>query len=85
MQRFQTADGAVDAAGARCKEAGAKRAMPLPVSAPFHCALMKPVQPRLAEVLETIKVSDPSVPVVSNVRSTGQAGPSYLPGTPCGS
>jgi len=42
---------AVDRAIAICKAKGAKRALPLPVSAPFHCSLMAPVQPRLAEVL----------------------------------
>jgi [acyl-carrier-protein] S-malonyltransferase len=60
----------VEAAQGALKDKGAKRVMPLPVSAPFHCALMKPVQARLAEVLETIKVSDPTVPVVSNVEAT---------------
>src|SRR5438876_415774 len=42
---------AVDRAIAICKAKGAKRALPLPVSAPFHCSLMSPVQPKLAEVL----------------------------------
>jgi [acyl-carrier-protein] S-malonyltransferase len=60
---------AVERAGARCKELGAKRVMPLPVSAPFHCALMDPVKPRLHEVLARVKVSAPSVPVVTNVEA----------------
>jgi [acyl-carrier-protein] S-malonyltransferase len=60
----------VDAAQGALKDKGAKRVMPLPVSAPFHCALMAPVQARLAEVLETIKVENPSMPVVSNVEAT---------------
>jgi [acyl-carrier-protein] S-malonyltransferase len=64
---------AVERAGARCKEAGAKRVMPLPVSAPFHCALMDPVKPRLSEVLGRVKVSAPSFPVVSNVEATPNA------------
>ncbi|MFP2961286.1 ACP S-malonyltransferase [Myxococcus sp. 1LA] len=64
---------AVERAGAKCKEAGAKRVMPLPVSAPFHCALMSPVQPRLAEVLGRIRVSAPSVPVVTNVEARPNA------------
>ena len=49
------------------KEAGARRVLPLPVSAPFHCALMEPVKPQLQSVLEKVKVSAPSVPVVANV------------------
>jgi [acyl-carrier-protein] S-malonyltransferase len=64
---------AVERAGAKCKEAGAKRVMPLPVSAPFHCALMDPVKPRLSEVLGKVKVAAPSVPVVSNVEATPNA------------
>ncbi len=61
--------GAVERAGVKCKEAGAKRVMPLPVSAPFHSALMEPVKPRLQEVLARAKVSAPSVPVVTNVEA----------------
>ena len=49
------------------KEAGAKRALPLPVSAPFHCALMKPAAERLKEKLDAIDVKVPSVPVIQNV------------------
>ncbi|MGA9520200.1 MAG: ACP S-malonyltransferase [Myxococcaceae bacterium] len=61
---------AVERASAKLKEAGAKRVMPLPVSAPFHCALMEPVKARLGTVLEKITVSNPKVPVVSNVEAT---------------
>lgn len=57
---------AVDRAIALCKERGAKRAMPLPVSAPFHCSLMAPVQARLAEALAQVQVKRPSAPVVAN-------------------
>jgi [acyl-carrier-protein] S-malonyltransferase len=64
---------AVERAGAKCKELGAKRVMPLPVSAPFHCALMDPVKSRLAEVLGKVKVSAPSVPVVTNVEAKPNA------------
>jgi [acyl-carrier-protein] S-malonyltransferase len=60
---------AVERASAKLKEAGAKRVLPLPVSAPFHCALMEPVKPRLAEVFNAIQVRAPSVPVVSNVEA----------------
>jgi [acyl-carrier-protein] S-malonyltransferase len=49
------------------KAAGAKRAVPLPVSAPFHTSLMRPASHRLAEVLATVAISGPIVPVVSNV------------------
>jgi len=64
---------AVERAGAKCKELGAKRVMPLPVSAPFHCALMDPVKPRLGQVLAGIQVSAPSVPVVTNVEARPNA------------
>ena len=57
---------AVDRAIAGCKARGAKRAMPLPVSAPFHCSLMSPVQPRLAEVLGAVQWKAPTAPVVAN-------------------
>lgn len=60
---------AVERAGAKCKEAGAKRVMPLPVSAPFHCGLMDPVKPRLAEVLGGVRINAPTVPVVTNVEA----------------
>lgn len=60
---------AVERAQDRCKELGAKRTVPLPVSAPFHCALMQPVQGRLSEVLDGITISAPSAPVISNVEA----------------
>jgi [acyl-carrier-protein] S-malonyltransferase len=58
---------AVERAGARAKELGAKRVVPLQVSAPFHCALMKPAEDRLAPELRALRVSNPRVPVVANV------------------
>ena len=61
------ARGAVARAGERAKALGAKRVMPLPVSAPFHCALMKPAEERLAPELRALRVHDPRVPVVANV------------------
>jgi [acyl-carrier-protein] S-malonyltransferase len=61
--------GAVEAAGAKLKEAGAKRVLPLPVSAPFHCALMAPVKPRLESVLAGVAWRPPRVPVVTNVEA----------------
>lgn len=58
---------AVDRAMVVLKERGAKRTMKLNVSAPFHCAMMKPAQDRLAADLETIQFSDLEVPVITNV------------------
>ena len=57
----------VDAAVVVLKAAGAKRAMPLAVSAPFHCALMKPAADRLQEQLATVTIRSPRIPVVNNV------------------
>lgn len=68
---------AVARAGARAKELGAKRVIPLAVSAPFHCALMKPAEDRLAPELRAVAVHDPAFPVVANVdaepKTTGAA------------
>ncbi len=62
---------AVERAAERMKESGAKRVVMLPVSAPFHCSLMRPAQERLATDLESIAFADPSVPVVVNVDARG--------------
>ncbi len=58
---------AVARAGERARQLGAKRVVALPVSAPFHCALMKPAEERLAPELRAMAVADPRVPVVANV------------------
>jgi [acyl-carrier-protein] S-malonyltransferase len=58
---------AVERAVEIAKEKGAKRAMLLPVSAPFHCALMQPAADAMAEALSNISVRAPVVPLVSNV------------------
>ncbi len=58
---------AVQRAADMCKEAGAKRAILLQVSAPFHCALMHPAQELLANDLEGLVFDDPAIPVISNV------------------
>ena len=58
---------AVREAGAKLKEAGAKKAITLPVSAPFHSSLMEPAEARLREDIEQIAFSDPRVPVYVNV------------------
>ena len=49
------------------KEAGAKRALMLPVSAPFHCAMMAPAAEEMAAALAKVEIAAPSVPVVANV------------------
>jgi [acyl-carrier-protein] S-malonyltransferase len=64
---------AVEAAGAALKAAGAKRVLPLPVSAPFHSALMAPVRARLEPVLSAIAWKTPACPVVTNVEARPNA------------
>ena len=61
------ATAAVKRAGERARALGAKRVIPLSVSAPFHCALMKPAQDRLEPELRALRTADPRVPVVANV------------------
>jgi [acyl-carrier-protein] S-malonyltransferase len=61
------AKAAVARAGERAKAAGAKRVIPLQVSAPFHCALMKPAEERLAPELRALAVQEPRIPIVTNV------------------
>jgi [acyl-carrier-protein] S-malonyltransferase len=58
---------AVARAGERARALGAKRAIPLAVSAPFHCALMKPAEERLAPELRALATNNPAFPVVANV------------------
>jgi [acyl-carrier-protein] S-malonyltransferase len=58
---------AVRRAGERAKALGARRVVPLPVSAPFHSALMKPAEVRLAPELRALPARDPRVPIVANV------------------
>ncbi|MBD1226269.1 ACP S-malonyltransferase [Xenorhabdus griffiniae] len=58
---------AVERAGAACKAAGAKRALPLSVSVPSHCALMKPAAEQLAVALQDVEFNQPQFPVVNNV------------------
>jgi [acyl-carrier-protein] S-malonyltransferase len=65
---------AVRRAGERAKALGAKRVVPLPVSAPFHCALMKPAQERLAPELRALPTRDPRVPIVANVDAVPKRG-----------
>ena len=58
---------AVERAGVLCKEAGAKRVLPLPVSVPSHCALMKDAAEKLAEEFNNVTFNTPNIPVVNNV------------------
>jgi [acyl-carrier-protein] S-malonyltransferase len=69
---------AVDSAIIALKEAGAKRAMLLPVSAPFHTVLMKPAGRELEKVLSTIPISVPLIPVVHNVHAAMETDPSNI-------
>ena len=61
------ATAAVERASAIAKALGARRAIPLPVSAPFHCALMQPAQEEVARVLAALPMADPRIPVATNV------------------
>jgi len=67
--------GAVNRAIELLKAAGAKRALPLPVSAPFHCALMKPAADAMQQALDQVKVLEPWVPVVVNVLARPETDP----------
>ncbi|MEO1564257.1 MAG: ACP S-malonyltransferase [Pseudomonadota bacterium] len=69
---------AVERAAELAKEKGAKRAVMLPVSAPFHCALMQPAQDRMAEALSNAKISAPKVPVVQNVVAQAVSDPEAI-------
>ena len=68
---------AVERAAELARQRGAKRAVMLPVSAPFHCALMKPAQDRLAQDLHGIRFEDADIPVVANydveLKTSGEA------------
>lgn len=70
--------GAVDTAIGLLKAAGAKRAMPLPVSAPFHTQLMKPAGEQLAQVVAELTFQVPSIPVVHNVQAATESDPNKI-------
>lgn len=72
------ARGAVEAAGLKLEAAGAKKVVPLPVSAPFHCPLMEPAARALAGVLEGITVGPLSAPVVCNVTAEPNQDPAQV-------
>lgn len=69
---------AVERAVDLAKEAGAKRAVLLPVSAPFHCALMAPAADAMADVLGSVAINAPLVPVVANVRAEAVSDPETI-------
>ncbi len=70
---------AVARAGEIAKAKGAKRAMPLAVSAPFHCPLMKPAADKMAEALAEVTIRPPAVPVVANVTAAEVSEPETDP------
>ena len=69
---------AVERAVEIAKEKGAKRAVLLPVSAPFHCALMQPAAEVMAEALAGVEIAAPKVPVVANVRAAAVSDPDEI-------
>ena len=69
---------AVERACALAKERGAKRAMPLPVSAPFHCALMQPAADEMAAALAETNIAAPVVPVIANVTAEATSDPEAI-------
>ena len=69
---------AVESAVAACSEAGARRAMMLDVSAPFHCELMRPARDRFEAVLDAIELRAPDVPVVHNLDATLSSDPATI-------
>ena len=69
----------VERAAALAKLAGAKRCVALPVSAPFHCALMRPAAEKLAAELTRVRFGTPRVPVISNVEAEAIRDPARMP------
>ncbi len=69
---------AVERACEIAKERGARRAVMLPVSAPFHCALMQPAADVMAQALADVAISAPSVPLVANVRAEAVSDPDTI-------
>lgn len=69
---------AVERAIILAKEKGAKRAMPLPVSAPFHCTLMQPAADAMQEALSAVTMQAPAVPLVANVTAEAVSDPNAI-------
>lgn len=72
------ARGAIDRAVEMAKDMGAKRAVPLPVSAPFHCPLMQPAAEAMSDALSYVVVQPPAVPVFANVTAIAEADPDTI-------
>ncbi|AFO91494.1 [acyl-carrier-protein] S-malonyltransferase [Phaeobacter inhibens] len=72
------AKAAVERAAEIAKEKGAKRAVMLPVSAPFHCALMQPAADVMAEALADVAITSPAVPLIANVRADAVTDPDEI-------
>lgn len=72
------AKAAVERAAEIAKEKGAKRAVMLPVSAPFHCALMQPAADVMAEALAGVQINAPVVPLIANVRAEAVSDPDTI-------
>ncbi len=68
----------VELAGERLKAAGAKRVLPLPVSAPFHCTLMKPAAERLQGKLASVVLKQPAIPVLNNIDVCAESDPARI-------
>ncbi|KKD01275.1 MULTISPECIES: ACP S-malonyltransferase [Photobacterium] len=69
---------AVERANELCKAAGAKRALPLPVSVPSHCELMKPAADKLAVALESVTFNAPAIPVINNADVATETDPAAI-------
>ena len=74
------AKAAIDRAVEMAKEFGAKRAVPLPVSAPFHCPLMQPAAEAMSDALSYVVVAAPAVPVFANVTAAAESDPDAIRG-----
>jgi [acyl-carrier-protein] S-malonyltransferase len=74
------AKGAIDRAVEMAKEMGAKRAVPLPVSAPFHCPLMQPAAEAMRDALSYVVLEAPAVPVFANVTASAERDPDTIRG-----
>lgn len=70
--------GAVERASQACKDMGAKRAVGLPVSAPFHTSLMRPAGEKLEKVLADVRINTPEIPVVHNVHAQTESDPARI-------
>ena len=70
--------GAIDRAIEMAKDMGAKRAVPLPVSAPFHCPLMQPAAEAMRDALSYVVLDDPMVPVFANVTAQPESDPDTI-------